>query len=127
MSAGIGLLPFSLAGTLIVLGMLTVRFKRYKNREGVAAILFVYWILLTGLQAAKISALISVQKTAKARDDKGPSKYPNSDKSLDNYVILGLYAVFTAYEVVQLLRRSPRSGDDYEQNGSPEGMGKDGY
>lgn len=30
-------------------------------------------------------------------------QYPNSDKSLDNYVILGLYAVFTIYELVYLV------------------------
>ncbi|KDE03149.1 hypothetical protein MVLG_06344 [Microbotryum lychnidis-dioicae p1A1 Lamole] len=108
--------------------MLAARYKGHKNRKGVATILVVYWILLTGLQAAKVSALISVEKSAKARGDKGPSKYPNSDKSLDNYLILGLYAVFTFYEAGQLVRRSARTAEVYEQNGSSQGrLGKDGY
>lgn len=29
-------------------------------------------------------------------------QYPNSDKSLDNYAILGLYAVLFIYELVHL-------------------------
>ncbi|SGZ29740.1 BQ5605_C050g12493 [Microbotryum silenes-dioicae] len=141
--SGIGLLPFCLAGTLVALVMLAARYKGHKNRKGVATILVVYWILLTKkirrmtetlipilhhFELYQVSALISVEKSAKARGDKGPSKYPISDKSLDNYVILGLYAVFTFYEAGQLVRRSARTAEVYEQNGSSQGrLGKDGY
>ncbi|SCZ94033.1 BZ3500_MvSof-1268-A1-R1_Chr6-1g08377 [Microbotryum saponariae] len=129
--SGIGLLPFSLAGTLVALGMLAARYKAHKNLKGVAAILVVYWILLTGLQAAKVSALISIEKSTKARGNKGPSKYPNSDKSLDKLITLYLPSTPSSPSTKPGNwfggRLGRRTADVYEQNGSPQGLGKDGY
>jgi hypothetical protein len=39
-------------------------------------------------EAVKVSVLIYDQKQAVASGSLGPSQYPNSDKALDNYVIL---------------------------------------
>ncbi|KAI5475933.1 hypothetical protein MNV49_000708 [Pseudohyphozyma bogoriensis] len=50
-----------------------------------------------------VSTLAWEHTTARAAGGNGPSKYPYSDQLLDNAVMLGLYAVFTLWEVVLLV------------------------
>ncbi|KAL8293787.1 hypothetical protein RQP46_000488 [Phenoliferia psychrophenolica] len=101
--SGIGLLPFTLAGILIAMGMLVLRRKGTRKPRVVGGILAAYWGLLIAFQSVKVDTLVWVENMAKAAGSKGPAMYPNSDKSLDNYVILGLYVVLFLYEVVHLV------------------------
>ncbi|ORY88842.1 hypothetical protein BCR35DRAFT_350754 [Leucosporidium creatinivorum] len=120
--SGVGLTPFEVVGTLVVFALLWARAKGRMGEKKVGGVLVVYWALLLAFQAAKVDTLVVVEKAAKAMGDKGPSKYPNSDKSLDNYVILGLYAVFFIYEGIRLLRKKQTTPLASESMGMNEPM-----
>ncbi|KAK4703879.1 hypothetical protein P7C70_g2336, partial [Phenoliferia sp. Uapishka_3] len=128
--SGIGLLPFTLAGILLAMVMLGMRARGQRKPKVVGGILMVFWGILVAFQAVKVDTLIWVENMAKAAGSKGPSMYPNSDKSLDNYVILGLYAVLFFYELVHLVlphrqthispARNASSEEELVRGGKPE-------
>jgi len=100
--SGIGLLPFSLAGIILAMVLLAVR-TRGGSSPATGGALLLFWALLTTFEAVKVNTLVWVQKTNEAHGSKGAAKYLDSDKALDNYVILGLYAIFFLYELVHLV------------------------
>ncbi|KAM0755025.1 hypothetical protein T439DRAFT_352980 [Meredithblackwellia eburnea MCA 4105] len=101
--SGIGLLPFGLAGLICAMGLIWSRATMRRKASTVGGILLAYWALLVVFQSVKVDSLVYLEKQAKAQGSKGPSKYPDSDKSLDNYVVLALFAIFFAYELLNLL------------------------
>jgi hypothetical protein len=90
--AGFGLLPIVPLALFLVTIALVLQSKQ--RTLLVSLTLFVFWTLSVVAESVKVSRLrlLNVLHPSKT------SKYPSSDKLLDNAVILALYAVFLCVE-----------------------------
>ncbi|GAC72946.1 hypothetical protein PANT_7c00350 [Moesziomyces antarcticus T-34] len=95
---GVGLLPFNLAGILIVLVLMHVR-----TADGVAVstVCLAFWSLLITFTSV---ALAGMGKLEGIEDRKG-TEYLLSDEMIDVGVQVGLYAVFWVVEALRVLHR----------------------
>lgn len=95
---GVGLLPFNLAGILIVLVLMHVR-----TPDGVAVstVCLAFWSLLITFTSV---ALAGMGKLEGIEDRKG-TEYLLSDEMIDVGVQVGLYAVFWVVEALRVLHR----------------------
>ncbi|KAF7327788.1 hypothetical protein MKEN_00358600 [Mycena kentingensis (nom. inval.)] len=97
---GVGLLPVNIAG--LICAFVVLWRERVPGRtKMMLQLLFVYWILLSVVEAIKTARLHKLEvlnpTTTKT------SKYPSSDWFLDNAVMHGLYVVFACAEAGALL------------------------
>jgi len=99
---GIGLLAFTFPG--FILSFLTVL------RRGVTyAPLFHVWTVWIAMEAVKVNRMILLNQLDPATD----SKYPSSDKLIDNSVDLGLLVLFLLFDIYEFFvtRRTRPNAD----------------
>ncbi|SOV07288.1 uncharacterized protein UDID_01262 [Ustilago sp. UG-2017a] len=96
---GAGLLPFNLAGILIVLVLMHLRTP---DLRAVSSTILAFWTMLLTFTAV---ALPGMGKLEGIEDRKG-TEYLLSDEKIDVGVQIGLYAVFWLVEASRLVKRS---------------------
>ena len=94
---GIGLLPFTLAGIILVDIIYHVRYDTWV-RPITNSIVLAFWVLsltFTAVQLRTLAILAPVEPRLN-------TEYHNEDQRIDVGVIVGLYAIFTITELVRL-------------------------
>lgn len=94
---GVGLLPFNLAGILIVLVLMHLRTS---SPIAVSMTIVAFWSMLITFTAVSLGGfgkLVSVE-------DRQGTEYLLSDEMIDVGVQVGLYAVFWIVEVLRLIK-----------------------
>ncbi|SNX82203.1 uncharacterized protein MEPE_00909 [Melanopsichium pennsylvanicum] len=94
---GVGLLPFNLAGILIVLVLMHLRTS---TTRAVSLTILAFWSMLLTFTSV---ALAGLSKLNGAEDRKG-TEYLLSDEMIDVGVQIGLYAVFWLVEAIRLVK-----------------------
>lgn len=95
---GVGLLPFNLAGILIMLVLMHVRAP---DLSAVSLTILVFWTMLLSFTSVALGGL---GKLNGVEDRKG-TEYLLSDEMIDVGVQIGLYAVFLIVEATRLVKR----------------------
>ena len=93
---GVGLLPFNLAGILIVLGLMHAR-STLPSAVGLAVLAF--WSMLLTFTAVALAGLGKLKGVEERLD----TEYLLSDEMIDVGVMIGLYAVFWIIEAARLV------------------------
>jgi len=77
-----------------------------------SSLFLLYWLLYSGVEALKVVRLNRLNELHPAKD----SKYPSSDRFLDNLVMLALYFAFAGLEISSLVvgRKGGNAGKEYE-------------
>ncbi|KAI9698109.1 MAG: hypothetical protein M1820_007617 [Bogoriella megaspora] len=92
---GVGLLPFTLVGILLALGMRLcwkARVARFANAA--------YWIMLVIVMSIKLAAEVKEGNSSfvRLKDDGVQGKYPTSDEVIDVATMIGVEVVLAALE-----------------------------
>ncbi|GAC93929.1 hypothetical protein PHSY_001497 [Pseudozyma hubeiensis SY62] len=96
---GVGLLPFNLAGILIVLVLMHLRSA---SPPAVSLTIWSFWTLLVAFTSVALGGMGKL----KGVEDRLGTEYLLSDEMIDVGVQVGLYAVFWIVEATRLLRTS---------------------
>ncbi len=94
---GPGLLPFQLAGILLVLLIYHVPYTP-KVRVLVNGIILLFWTLCVALTAVRLAIYASLQGI----EPRTNTEYHLSDEIIDVAVIVGLYGIFFVVELLRL-------------------------
>ncbi|KAK0542900.1 hypothetical protein OC861_006651 [Tilletia horrida] len=106
---GVGLLPFNLAGILIVLFMMVVPTPAHRSaRTKTSLAILFYWTMLIAFTGVAIGTM---QKLNGIEDRKG-TEYLLSDELIDVGVQIGLYAVFWLAEAGRQVGYATGRGTD---------------
>ncbi|SPO25056.1 uncharacterized protein UTRI_01573_B [Ustilago trichophora] len=95
---GVGLLPFNLAGILIVLVLMHARAP---DSSAVSSTVLAFWAMLLTFTSVALGGLGKLSGV----EDRQGTEYLLSDEMIDVGVQIGLYAVFLIIEATRLVKR----------------------